>query len=89
MTTNSPAVPLLSRQSAETPEERPATDTSLDDCAKEREAGPLSWALEKVIRAHTLLCLAHFAGDVVKAAKALGIGKTTMYRWLKEWDVKL
>jgi transcriptional regulator with PAS, ATPase and Fis domain len=63
-----------------TPEARPANQ-NVENC----EAGPRFWALEKVIQAHVAECLLCFNGDRVAAAKALGIGKTTLYRWLKEW----
>jgi len=76
----SPAVSLLSRQAAETPEERPASYSS--------EAAPLVWALDRIIKSHVLFCLSHFNGNAFQAAKALGVSKTTLYRWLKEWDVK-
>jgi transcriptional regulator of acetoin/glycerol metabolism len=48
---------------------------------------PLSWTLERVIKGHVLLCLSHFQGDVQKSAAALGVGKTTLYRWLHTWDI--
>ena len=64
------------------PEARPAT-SNFEAC----DAGPRSWALDKVIQAHVADCLLSFNGDRIATAKALGIGKTTLYRWLKEWRV--
>ena len=45
------------------------------------------WTLERVIKSHVLLCLGHFGGDVCKSAVALGVGKTTLYRWLHTWGI--
>jgi transcriptional regulator with PAS, ATPase and Fis domain len=40
--------------------------------------------LSQVEKAHILEVLEYFNGDKSKAAKALGIGKTTLWRKLKE-----
>jgi hypothetical protein len=41
--------------------------------------------LDTVERREVARAMAKFGGDVCAAAKALGIGKTTLYRRLKEW----
>ena len=41
--------------------------------------------LEKVEKQAILRAISLSGGDVVKAAKALGIGKTTLYRKVKQW----
>jgi transcriptional regulator with PAS, ATPase and Fis domain len=63
----------------------PETPTGAGPENHTREAGPRSWVLDDVIRAHVKHCLVYFGGDVVKAAAALRVGKTTLYRWLKKW----
>ena len=42
--------------------------------------------LETIERREVTRAIRKFNGDVCEAAKALGIGKTTIYRRLKEWD---
>jgi len=42
--------------------------------------------LETIERREVTRAIAKFNGDVCEAAKALGMGKTTIYRRLKEWD---
>ncbi len=43
--------------------------------------------LQEVEKSHILDVIEYFDGDKVKAAQALGIGKTTIYRKLKEYGI--
>lgn len=42
-------------------------------------------SIEDLEKREFIRALATYGGDVCEAAKALGIGKTTLYRRLKEW----
>lgn len=46
-------------------------------------------SLVQVTRTHALYVLNLCQGDVILTAKHLGIGKTTLYRWLRDWDEEL
>lgn len=43
--------------------------------------------LQEVIDRAVLEALTKCHGNVVLTAKLLGVGKTTLYRWIKEWRV--
>jgi transcriptional regulator of acetoin/glycerol metabolism len=41
--------------------------------------------LDDIIRRSVLQAMDACSGDVQMTARMLGVGKTTMYRWLREW----
>ena len=45
--------------------------------------------LAEVEKAHILDVIEYFEGNVNKSAKALGMGKSTLYRKLKEWGSEI
>lgn len=45
--------------------------------------------LEEIEKREVLRAVMNYHGDALKAAKALNIGKTTMYRKLKQWGYVL
>jgi transcriptional regulator of acetoin/glycerol metabolism len=55
--------------------------------AKTEPPPPPSWDLELVKKIHVLLCLDAHQGNMVATARALKVGKTSLYRWLKNWGV--
>lgn len=44
--------------------------------------------LDAAIRAHIERILEECEGRKLQAAKVLGIGRTTLYRYLKKWSLK-
>lgn len=47
----------------------------------------LTGSMEEIERAVILARITHCHGNLVRAAASLGIGKTTIYRKVKEWEV--
>lgn len=46
---------------------------------------PVDWNLETAIRDWSEHAIIDNHGDIQAAAKALGVGKMTLYRWVARW----
>jgi transcriptional regulator with PAS, ATPase and Fis domain len=45
-------------------------------------------SLREVIRRHVVQVLQKNAGNRQRTAKALGVSRATLYKWLKDWDLE-
>ena len=45
-------------------------------------------SLRDVIRRHVVLVLEKNAGNRQRTAKALGVSRATLYKWLKDWNLE-
>ena len=45
-------------------------------------------SLREVIRRHVVHVLEKNAGNRQRTAKALGVSRATLYKWLKDWDLE-
>lgn len=46
------------------------------------------WKIEDVVNDHIAECLVVHRNNIVVSAKALGIGRSTLYRWMQERKLK-
>ena len=45
-------------------------------------------SLSEVIRRHVVQVLEKNAGNRQRTAKALGVSRATLYKWLKDWNLE-
>jgi transcriptional regulator with PAS, ATPase and Fis domain len=46
---------------------------------------PAAGTVNEVLREHVLETLERHGGNRAKAARELGVGRTTLWRWLEQW----
>lgn len=63
----------------------PVTRESLS-AAMRRETSILT--IEEVVRDHIERTIFHFKGNMVDSARALGVDRRTLYRWVKRCDIQ-
>ena len=45
-------------------------------------------SIQDVIRQHVTQVVVRYRGNRLQAAKALGVTRSTLYKWLKQWDLE-
>jgi DNA-binding protein Fis len=45
-------------------------------------------SIQAVIRQHVTQVMVRYRGNRLRAARALGVTRSTLYKWLKQWDLE-